>query len=339
MKLTSRPKLKRVWIALVALIGMIAVVRGSYAAYISQDAQRGVARNRDTDRIRFSSNLLQASSATEEKQYANKVIAYSKNTADGTELPINIYVYNYLQGSANLVNENDITYNMSIKITGGTKTEYIVKYEDEQLKPTKNDDNSYSYEKNGVKLPGRAQSLHHYTVTVYGADLDKVRIIATAKPTNTSYTGGQFLAATISPCTSSEVKSFSCEGTFTDSSNGKPKDYDAFNYEVSISGGRANVTLTWDSTKVEIDPYFLEKIGKSKENISIDNTNTSSLQFEMDQNEGTGDYLITFYRLSNNDSLPDMWTSTSESDYTMASIIKVSGDQIATTGIQTENTN
>ncbi len=331
MKLTSRLKLKKVLIALIALIGMTAVAGRSYAAYISQDAQRGVARNRDTDRIRFSSNFLQATSTNTESQYANKVIAYSKNTADDVEIPIDIYVYNYIQGSASLVNDKDITYSMSIKITGGTKKTYSVKYGNEPLEQTEDG----IYTKENVVLPGRAQNLHHYTVTVYGADLDKVRIIAKADPVSKTYTGNQFLAATISPCTASEVKSFSCEGTFTDSSNGSPKDYDAFNYEVSISGGRANVTLSWDATKVEIDPFFLKKIRKTEDDI-INSNDGNSIQFEMNQNDGTGEYLITFYRLSTNASSPEKWTGTKEED-TMASIIKVSGDLIATTGMQTEN--
>ena len=327
MKLTSRPKLKKVLIALIVLIGMTAVVGRSYAAYISQDAQRGVARNRDTDRIRFSSNYLQATNTDNENQYANKVIAYSKNTSADVEIPIDIYVYNYIQGSASLVNDKDITYNMTIKISGGTKESYTVKYGNDVLTPTK-DGNTYTYVKTNAKLSGRAQNLHHYTVTVYGADLDKVKIIAKADPADKTYTGNQFLAATISPCTASEVKSFSCEGTFTDASNGNPKDYDAFNYEVSISGGRANVTLSWDSTKVEIDPYFLEKIGKTKEDI-VDSNDGKSIQFEMDQNEGTGEYLIPFYRLTENGKLPATWKD-------MNSVIKVSGDQIATTQLQND---
>ncbi len=328
MKLTSRQKLKKVLIALIVLIGMTAVAGRSYAAYISQDAQRGVARNRDTGRIRFSSNYLQATSTdTKENQYANKVIAYSKNTSADVEIPIDIYVYNYIQGSVSLVNDKDITYNMSIKITGGTKKSYTVKYGNEPLTPTK-DGNTYTYMNRNAKLPGRAQNLHHYTVTVYGADLDRAKIIAKADPVDKTYTGNQFLAATISPCTASEVKSFSCEGTFTDATNGNPEDYDAFNYEVSISGGRANVTLSWDPAKVEIDPYFLKKIGKTKDDI-FDSNDGKSIQFEMDQNEGTGEYLIPFYRLTEDDNLPENWKD-------MNSVIKVSGDQIATTQLQND---
>lgn len=333
MKLTSRPKLKRVWIALVTLVGLIAVVGTSYAAYISQDAQRGVARNRDTDRIRFSSNYLQPqpSSVTSETQYVSKVIAYSKNTAADIDLPIDIYIYNYIQGSTSLVNDKDVTYTMTIKIKNGTQESYEVKYADETLTQTEDADGMYYFTKENVTLPGRAQSLHHYTVTVKGADLDKIKIFAKADPVNKSYTGNQFLAATISPCTASEIPSFSCDGTFTDSANGTPKNYDAFNYEVSISGGSANVTLTWDAAKVEIDPYFLEKIEKSKNDIKTDGSK-KSITFTMDQDKGTGEYLIPFYRLCITDDLPESWAD-------MDSVIEVSGTQSTTTDDQTETTN
>ena len=56
MKLTERLKFKNVICAILAMAGILAVAGGSYAAYTSQDAQRGVVRNRDTEAVRFTSN-------------------------------------------------------------------------------------------------------------------------------------------------------------------------------------------------------------------------------------------------------------------------------------------
>lgn len=319
MKLTEKPKLKTLWIALAVVVGLFAVTSGSYAAYNSQDVQRGVARNRDTDAIRFTSNYLKPSSSDSEENYPGKVIGFSKNTAADTKLTIDIWVYNYVVGSNSQVNEKDITYNMSIQLKDGTgsSSDYIVK-DNEEKSLTADTNRTY---RTKSTLVGRAARSHHYTVQIPGKDLDKIKIIAKAEPVNKSYTGNKFLAAVIAPCTASTVQSFSCTGTFTDSGNGKTADYDAFNYEVSISGGQANVTLEWNNKVVEIDPFFLKKIGKAKSDLKT-NGNMTSLTYTMDQTKGTGDYLIPFYRRSN--TLPADWAN-------MKDVISVDGKQIVPT--------
>lgn len=321
MKLIEKPKMKTLWIALAVVVGLLAVTSGSYAAYNSQDVQRGVARNRDTDAIRFTSNYLKPSSSDSEENYPGKVIGYSKNTVADATLIIEIYVYNYVVGSNSQVNEKDITYNMSIQLKDGTGN-------DSEYRVTDNAGNQLTADTNRTyktrsTLVGRTARADHYTVQIPGKDLDKIKIIAKAEPVNKSYTGNKFLAAVIAPCTASTVQSFSCTGAFTDSGNGKPADYDAFNYEVSISGGQAKVTLSWRSDVVEIDPFFLEKIGKSKTNLTSSGDMTS-LTYTMDQTSGTGDYLIPFYRKSTNDTLPVEWTN-------MKDVISVTGEQSIST--------
>lgn len=323
MKLAKKPKLKMIWLLLVVVLGLLAVTRGSYAAYNSQDVQRGVARNRDTDAIRFTSNYLQPNSSDAENTFAAKILGFSESTKDNDSITIDIYVYNYVVGSNSLVNEKDITYNMSIQLKDGTGTQYKVT-DNSGKELTADADNVY---KKQDTLPGRTANSHHYQVTIPGKDLDKIKIIAKAVPENKSYTGNKILAAVIAPCTASKVQAFTCTGTFTDASddaNNTPAKYDAFNYEVAISGGQANVELTWNSGKVEIDPYFLEKIGKKSTDLTTESGKTT-LKFQMDQTNGTGDYLIPFYRKSGtDDSAMASWED-------MKNVISVKGTQAAGT--------
>lgn len=173
-----------------------------------------------------------------------------------------------------------------------------------------------TYTEKDVTLTGRSASTKKYTVTISGADVDKLKITATAIPTKLSVTNNQILAAVISPCTESKVNVFTCEGSFIDASDdaeSTPAKYDAFNYEVSISNGKADVTITWDPEAVEIDKYFLQKIGKADTS-----TKAGTVTFEMNQEEGRGDYLIPFYIVSK-DKVKDLdWNG-------MKDIIKVEG--------------
>lgn len=286
MKLTEKLNLKNIVCAMLALAGLLVIAVGSsYADYTNQDAQRGVARNRDTETVRFSSNQLQlCNKDTETSRYVGKNILFTEKAKEQSQITFNIEIYNYLKGNISLVNERDISYKLTLTFEGG-QGNYSV--DGNKVK-----ENTYVVDK--VILTGRSANTHTYNITISGADIDNVKITATAVPDKASVTNNQILAAVISPCTESKINVFSSQGTFIDASNdSNPIDYDAFNYEVSISSGKADVTLTWNPEYVEIDEYFLKKIGKS--DIS---TTKGSVTFEMDQDAGSGDYLIPFYIVS-----------------------------------------
>ena len=330
MKLTDRPTRKNLILVAAVLLCIALTAGATFAAYTSQGHMRGVVRNRDNETVRFTSNYLRSctKSAADKEDYAGKVILYSNESVNETEIVIDIYVYNYVLGNMSLINENDITYDMMIKLSGGTKTSYSVKLEDAALTQASSDDSGiiYTTPSDGVTLTGRTPHANHYTVTITGADLDKIRITAVATPRNLSVTGNQLLAAVIAPCTESTVQEFTCKGIFADSTTGTPKDYDAFNYEVSISAGRANVTITWKADKLEIDPFFLKKIAARESDNEYTYTKKNgegngSLTFVMDQSAGMGDYMIPFYLTSPQEELPDTWEA-------MDDYISVDGEQI-----------
>ena len=288
---------------MLALVGMGAAIGGSFAAYTSQAYKRGVVRNRDNETVRFTSNYLQACAAnTSETDYAGRTILFDKNQTGS--LTRDIYIYNYANDNENLVSQKDIQYNLTIKFSGGNgkKDDYLVngasveKQADSESTDNAADNNVYKYTESNIMLIGRSAKWNKYTITFPASDLDKLKIIITACPVNESLsaTNNQMLAAVIAPCTASAVSQFTIQQKYVYKVGAKPMDYDAFNYEVSISSGSANAVLTWKPAVVEIDRFFLVNLGKTDGEISEILTK-GRLEFTMDQAAGTGDYLIPFY--------------------------------------------
>lgn len=300
MKFTGRFKWKRIVLAVLCLSGLLAVARGSYAAYTSQAFQRGIARNRDNETVRFTSNYLQScASGTEETAYAGKTVLFGADEKkEENTLTIDLYIYNYVNGNANLISQKDITYNLTISFEEGKGQDYHVKENNLEIQP--GSDNTY--EINGRTLTGRVANFHKYTLTFPGNDLDSLKIRAVATPTNLSVTNNQILAAVIAPCTGSKTNDFRFEGKFTDES-GEVAQYDGFNYEISISTGKAEAVLTWDADKLEIDQFFLKNLNKTTDEITAI-LESGTLTLEMDQDNGTGDYVIPFYKKG---QMPSSW--------------------------------
>lgn len=301
---TKNPKRKIIILALLALAGIGAAIGGSFAAYTSQAYKRGVVRNRDNETVRFTSNYLQACAAnTNETDYAGRTILFDENQT-ATQLERDIYIYNYASDNENLVSQKDIQYDLTIKFSGGSgaANAYLVngnpatKQSVNDTTDNATDNNVYTYEEKSIMLVGRSANSYKYTISFPASDLDKLKITVIARPTDSSLsaTNNQMLAAVIAPCTASAVSQFTKQNKYVYKEGTKPMDYDAFNYEVSISSGKANAVLTWNTKVVEIDRFFLVNLGKT--DTEIDNIlEVGTLNFEMDQAAGTGDYLIPFY--------------------------------------------
>lgn len=311
MKFTDRPKWKRVILALLCIVGLLALAGGSYAAYSSQAYQRGVARNRDSESARFASNYLQncAGNATE-SNYVGQTVLFTEDQKKNTQQKqkVDIYIYNYINDNAGLVSQRDITYDLDITFKDGSGSGYSIAPEGE--KEVSVTDNTCKF--NGRTLLGRKARYHKYTVSFPGADIDTLKIVAVATTKNLS--SNQKIAAVIAPCTSSMTQEFVYKGDYIDKS-ANPSQYDGFNYEISISSGTATGTLTWEKDKVEIDKFFLKKIGKTEEEIKTI-LQKRTLRLTMSQSEGTGDYVIPFY-IKNKSTFPTSKTTWDDMEKTI----------------------
>ena len=101
-------------------------------------------------------------------------------------ISFDIYIYNYANGSPSLSSDRDITYTLQLNFENGNGN--IYKVNDETV-------NNNTYTISNQVLRGRKDNYFKYTISFPGTDLDKLKIVANATPTNLSVTNEQLLAA------------------------------------------------------------------------------------------------------------------------------------------------
>ena len=230
--------------------------------------------------------------------YVAKNIVYGTDEKKKKSVSFDIHVYNYANGNTSLVSQKDITYTMKIEFKNGAGNGYKVESDTTPITP---DNNVYEIKKT---LIGRTANENVFTVTFPGNEIDTLQITATAIPDKVALTNNQFLAATLVPCTTASKVTFRAEGIFLDKAEGEPKQYDGFNYGISISSGVADAVLIWNPDVVEIDKFFVEKLQNL---ITSKDLAKGELRFTMDQSNGTGDFLISFY-IKDKSKIPETWS-------------------------------
>lgn len=303
-------KWKHTWQRLAAaalcLLLPAAMAGVSLAAYTRANFSRAVVQNRNGTLLRFSSNYLYECVGDSETQYPDHALPFPANPeADPDErITLTLRLHNFLQngaeGDSSLVSQVDIPYTLTLQFAGGRADGvYPVTFRDgadtNATTDTTQVQGAGTYTRTAT-LPGGEKHTHTYELGILRRDLDKLRIVAKAVPEASAGGSGQLLAAVLLPCTSAEkVLGFSCTGSFPDAAAGHaPSEYAGLNYAVTASGGAGTARLSWDSTRVKVDPFFLQKLGKTDTDIAAEG-NTHSITFPMDQNNETGSYLIPFY--------------------------------------------
>ena len=299
MNLSEKPNKKRTAVVGISLVGVLLLVIATYAAYTRQAYQRGTARNRDTEIVSFTSNYLQLyTTGTSGNAYVAKNIVYGTDEKKKESVSFDIHVYNYANGNTSLVSQKDITYTMRIEFKNGAGKGYKVESDTTPITPV---NNVYEIRKT---LIGRTANEDVFTVTFPGNEIDTLQITATAIPDKVALTNNQFLAATLVPCTTASKVTFRAEGIFLDKAEGEPKQYDGFNYGISISSGAADAVLTWNPAVLEIDKFFVEKLQNL---ITSKDLANGKLEFTMNQSNGTGNFLISFY-IKDKSQIPENWS-------------------------------
>ena len=64
--------------------------------------------------------------------------------------------------------------------------------------------------------------------------------------------------------------------------------------------------MTWNPNVLEIDKFFVEKLG-TQNLITSKDLAKGELNFTMDQSNGTGDFLISFY-IKDKSKIPENWS-------------------------------
>ena len=267
---------KRIWTIILVTVEIILLVSGTLAIYTSQVYQRAVVRNRYNDVIRFSSDkLYRVTDESTPKEY------YYPMGKDQQTMTFS--VCNYDQANNTLFCEKDIAYDITFEVIKGTDEDYTVSCGDISWTPYKG-----SPSRVGTLLCGK-RSVDTYTITFKEEDYNKVAIKVIVTPREPSITQNTSLTGILIPIEYATTQGVRLSSEFTDSTRGTPDKFDAYNLLVSVSGGEGNALITWNHTKLDIDPFF--SAGK----IITESGDESTITVLMNSDDETGTYLISFY--------------------------------------------
>lgn len=280
-----------------SLACMFLLIAGSLAAYTSLSNAKRTISTVGSKQL-FSSNILLE--YDDESAVQGKSMSFSE---DGDAI-FKVSVCNYAQGDDGKYASEDITYKINVSLidqNGKTVTDQSV------LSAYKWNETSFSELTRPTEetLKGGKASNKVYSVTVPTVDMKKYKIKITAVPTNKQYKAlGRIIYF------SEDIASSEWKITYL-SDEQNQKAYDLGCIHIKLTGSEyANLTLTWDSKHVQIDPWFLEDIRKDT-NVSetVGEANTS-LTFTAGGDTGKNQYNIAFYRTSpvhGDDSTLETW--------------------------------
>ena len=166
-------------------------------------------------------------------------------------------------------------------------------------------DTSFSDLKNNITycLTKGQKSQHIYSITVPSEYMKGYKIKIIAEPQKNGYRSLGRIISFSEDVSSSEWKIDYLNDELAQNA------YDLGCINTRLTGSEhAKLTLTWDTTHVQIDPWFLEDIQKVT-GVYIGHTD-NSLTFEAGGDSGSNQYDITFYRTNpvhSDDSTPENW--------------------------------
>lgn len=263
-KIKNRVLLALAALSAVLLLGFLAA-QGTMAAY-TQKYMKAVAATGETQNL-FSSDVLTGYRVLPEQTIDYARISVKPTTQDNSTMWFEFQIFNYLPEDRNLINQNNVQYDVSVTLQGtetqiGDKSQYSL----QQFKTANDADavtaqlgfqNGNSEAKiTGITLPGRLARTYRYRVAFPQSAMQNGVTFA-VKVTVTNGTAGtvlQGLAAVISTSGgSTEVKTGLTAKRLID-----PSSYDAYRYELTLSGSESKVKLTWPEY-LEIDPLLLSQ--------------------------------------------------------------------------------
>lgn len=269
------------------------------AAFTASSFLKAVATTNQTDSLFASDTLTGYTSAPKEAEgsgagdldKARQTLILSAAQDDFTSFSFN--VRNCLKDNRNVVNPKDVSYVLSVEVQGDGLSDlsnYSISVNNEGA--TAFSGNIFTF--GSRTLRGNNPTTDTFTVRLPAGDIGKVSFVikAIASGSGTNLWG---LAAKLVSSQAASVESSSVSGNLV-LHTGTSATNDAYNYQITVTGKEANVTLTWPGDKVEIEPFFKEKYG-------VDPGENNTVTFTLKPGVTT----INFYQLnghtdvSNND--------------------------------------
>ena len=277
-----------------SLACMFLLIAGSLAAYTSLSNAKRTISTVGSKQL-FSSNILLEYEKEDDIQ--SKFMSFSKD-ADST---FKVSVCNYAQDNPEKYASEDINYTIKVSLldqNGKIVTDQNV------LSQYKWNDTSFSNLENNITycLKKGQKSQHIYSITVPAEYMKGYKIKIIAKPQKDGYRSLGRIISFSEDVSSSEWKIDYLNDELAQNA------YDLGCINTRLTGSEyAELTLTWNTEYVQIDPWFLEDIKKSTVYIKSGN---NSLTFKAGGDSGFNQYDITFYRTNpvhGDDSTPENW--------------------------------
>ena len=275
--------MKKKWFfpaAVVFFLGIFALgVQLAYGAYIRRSYVKAVIATNETEKL-FGSNLLYGvKNQPDDPASDDWLSAYPFTVSDASldSITVPVKIYNYLAEDQDRVNQLDVSYIISFRITGSpTKENGKLKGYSVNGYTLDEADTVYYLGSGGLTgaegeaakqtLPGRLPNLNEYRITLPGSDLGKVSIAVKAKRVSNGDSGSYgtdllYLAARVVPSLVSTVQTATVTGEFKHEEDELPSAYAAYNYSIELTGAPTAVVLKWNQELLEIDPFFEKKYG------------------------------------------------------------------------------
>lgn len=273
-----------------SVVALVAGVRLTVAAFSANDYLKAVAATSEAANL-LSSDQLTAftTDSPSDDLIPNKSLVVGQGDATTGLTSFQFSIFNYLQNDPTIWCQRNITYNLTVTVEGSSA-------------PTSCRLNTVAFSESGIaslsnqSLAGRQKSTNTYTIQLPKEDINKTTFKVRVTVTDAGGTMIRSMAANIMPSLKAEVKpiSWRIESAEKTDAN-KPNDFDAYNYDITVEGGKTKVTFTWDETKVQLDPFFAQKpVGTDSSGNQVYPTVIGNqATFEMDP----GTLRVNFYRL------------------------------------------
>lgn len=249
-----------------SVIALVAGIRLTVAAFSANDYLKAVAATNEAANLLSSDQLTGFSSTLDNLKpdlIPKKSLVVGSGTAEsGTTFEFSIF--NYLQNDPTIWCQKDIKYTITVEVEGSKSPESCrLGIKDDMDKAVffmQQANGSYSAKLGDQSLAGRRQSKNQYVVQLPQADINNTTFKVRVEVTDAGGTMIRSMAADIMPSLAAEVQATTWGITSVDQSDGnKPNDFDAYNYNITVSGAETEVTFTWNQNLVQLDPFFKEK--------------------------------------------------------------------------------
>ena len=296
----NRKKLTIVFFTLAIVLALLTV---SFAAYTSTSSAKRVVTVAGQKQYFTSDVLYEYSSDTD---IQTRTISMAKGDAAKS---FSVTLSNYLQGDKTKYDAKSTSYNLTVELmdANGNKVSDADVYTKLKVNNVSMTENPQRFNKN--ELSGGAAVDHVYNFSFTDDSLLNYRIKITATPTDRSeYRSlGRIIAFAVDSTTTN------WSGNYIEAEKNAVEAFNTLgmiNYKIS-GQVEEDCTLSWDSSRVEIDKWFLESMNINSDPVP-DKDGRKSVTLHLGSPNTPQQYTITFYRTYAGQDLNESWQEISQ---------------------------